>query len=71
MTPDNIAFHLKWRPASGHPRFWRLIRQDFRPGHDCYLQQLTGASDHMCYFKSYDAAQAVADWMNALADKGR
>lgn len=64
MTEDDIAFHLTWRPASGHPGGWRVCRQDYRPGADPRLQELTRKDGRVRLFRTFDGAKRRADAMN-------
>jgi hypothetical protein len=65
MTADDIAWHLQWRPASGHPGGWRVCRNDYRIGHDPYLQQHSDRRGRVILYRSYDSALRKAAELNA------
>ena len=69
FTPDEIARLLQWRPASGHPGGWRVMREDFRspPLFKPKLQAATGPKGKLCLFRTMEAAQRRADEMNRAA----
>lgn len=67
MSPDDIAYHLRWKASSGAPGGWRVTRQDFRPGADRYLQELKGKSGRVIYFRTYTGAKNRANFLNNVA----
>jgi hypothetical protein len=53
----------KWKPASGHPGGWRVVRS---PGLNCLLEELSGKTGRRVLFKGIASAQAKADELNAV-----
>lgn len=51
-----------WKPASGHPGGWRVIR-GYRP-----VEQYEGASGRPRLYRTLEAAQAVADRLNSSTE---
>jgi hypothetical protein len=49
-----------WRPASGHPGGWRVVRKE---SGKC-MEELEGPSGKLLLFKSMATAQARADKLN-------
>ena len=60
MTAADRAYHNKWKPASGHPGGWRVVR-GISP-----LQEANGPAGRLRLFRSMAAAQKVADSLNAI-----
>ena len=58
MTADDLAYHAKWQPASGHPGGWRVVRGL------CPMEELNGPSGRRLLFRSRAAAQKRADALN-------
>lgn len=58
MTAEDLAYHDKWKAASGHPAGWRVVRGL------CPVQELCGVSGARILFRSKTAADRRADQLN-------
>ncbi|MBN3761337.1 hypothetical protein [Burkholderia sp. Ac-20365] len=58
LTLTNAVHHNSWRPASGHPGGWRVVR-------GIQVQQLEREDGELTLFKSHTPAASVAMMMNA------
>jgi len=63
LTPEDIKYHNTWKPASGQPGGWRVVR-GISP-----LQEHNGPSGRLVLFKSMAAAQRRADELNTPQPK--
>lgn len=62
FTESEVQYHLRWRPASGHPSGWRVTR-GISP-----LQEYENPSGSTKILHSIEAAQTVANELNAEND---
>lgn len=68
LDEQTIAVRRQWRPASGHPGGWRVVREwpnypSFQPA----MQELEGRAGRRTLFASYETAKRRADRLNATA----
>lgn len=65
MTPDDLAYHARWKASSGHPSGWRVTRQFFPPmtppDNGPSFQEAKGTSGRLRLFKTHRAAQKAAN----------
>ncbi|WP_141237104.1 hypothetical protein [Sphingopyxis sp. GW247-27LB] len=72
MTLADALYHGQWKASSGHPKGWRVTRQFFPPHPDYQRVAATGVTflesegkgGRLRLFRSWEAAQRVADKMN-------
>ena len=64
-TELDLYDRSKWRPASGHPGGWRVVRETATPS----LEELNGRTGRRILFKSYEAAQRRDDALNKAASR--
>lgn len=59
LSEDDRRWHSTWKPASGHPGGWRVVR-GLAP-----LEELRGKSGRTILFRSYKAAASRAETLNS------
>jgi hypothetical protein len=59
LSKEDAAFHNQWRPASGHPGGWRVVRGI------CPVEELNGPSGRLLLFASPASAKTRADKLNS------
>lgn len=69
MTLTDLQYHATWTASSGHPGGWRVTRQFFPPFTPApgmpNFQEAKGPKGKLRLFRSREAAQRVADALNA------
>lgn len=65
----DVAMLATWRPASGHPKGWRVVREFYPPlsppEGQARFQEAEGPSGRLRVFKTRQAAAHVAAVLNA------
>jgi hypothetical protein len=64
FTNEELAFHAKWAPSSGHPGGWRVTRQFFAPLPNPRFEEHTNRIGRCILFRSFDGAKRRADKLN-------
>lgn len=59
LTPEVTGRLCSWRPASGHPKGWRLVRGV------ATMDELKKSNGSLRLFKSYEAAKTTGDALNS------
>ena len=59
LSEDDRRWHATWKPASGHPGGWRVVR-GLAP-----LEELRGKSGRTILFRSCKAAASRAETLNS------